>query len=236
MHSSQTHIVAAAMAAMIASGRVAVPAQTTSEPPATRSSVLDAARDALASQSTPPTRSKMEQDWNLGTHNQYVLAKIFGGWKGIRIGGGDFPAGAGMKFGVGFDKGLTTADPDLAVPNRVDLALRGAYSTRGYARVSGAVNARSLGGAPIDVNVFGQFYEFPQEDYFGPGMDSLEDNRTHLDAVESGGAVHRKLGQAGFRRWRFVSQSTCRTRNGQSVCVRRGGLQPGNNAGARHEY
>jgi hypothetical protein len=193
MHSSQTHIVAAAMAAMIALLASPVPAQTTSEPSATRSSVLDAARDALASQSAPPTRSKMEQGlyWY---DNQYVLAKIFGGWKGIRIGGGDFPAGAGMKFGVGFDKGLTTADPDLAVPNRVDLALRGAYSTRGYARVSGGVDARNLGGARIDVNVFGQFYEFPQEDYFGPGMDSLEDNRTNflLDAIESGGAVHWK--------------------------------------------
>jgi hypothetical protein len=130
MHSSHTYLVAAGMAAMIALLASPTPAQTTSTPSATRSSVLDAARDALASQTAPPTRSKIEQGlyWY---DNQYVLAKIFGGWKGIRIGGGDFPAGAGMKFGVGFDKGLTTADPDLAVPNRVDLALAGRTALEG---------------------------------------------------------------------------------------------------------
>jgi hypothetical protein len=191
MHNLQIHLTRAALAALIALLASPVPAQTTSEPSPTRSSVLDAARDELTSQSTPPTRSKIEQGlyWY---DNQYVLAKVSGGWKGIHIGGGDFPAGAGMKFGAAYDKGLTTSDPDPGVANRIDLALRGAYSTRGYTRVSGAVNARNLGGAPIDVNVFGQFYEFPQEDYFGLGIDSLEDNRTNflLDAIESGGAVH----------------------------------------------
>jgi len=170
-----------------------VPAQTTSEPSPTRSSVLDAARDELTSQSTPPSRSKVDRAlyWY---DNQYVLEKIFAGWKGIRLGGGDFPAGAGMKFGVAYDKGLTTAIPDPTLPNRLDLTLRGAYSTRGYARVSAAMAARNLGGKPIDVNGFGQVYEFPQEDYFGQGMDSLEANRTNflLDATETGGAVHWK--------------------------------------------
>jgi outer membrane protein assembly factor BamA len=170
-----------------------VPAQTLSEPSSTRTSILDAARDAQASQSTPPTRSKVERGlyWY---DNQYVLEKIFAGWKGIRLGGGDFPAGAGMKFGVAYDKGLTSALPDPALPNRLDLTLRGAYSTRGYARVSADVTARNLAGKPIDVNGFGQVYEFPQEDYFGQGMDSLENNRTNflLDAIESGAAVRWK--------------------------------------------
>jgi hypothetical protein len=193
MHNFQTHLTIAALAVMIALLASPALAQTTSEPSPTRSSVLDAARDELSNQSTPPSRSKVERAlyWY---DNQYVLAKVFGGWKGIRVGGGDFPAGAGMKFGVGYDKGLTTSIPDPAFPNRIDLTLRGAYSTRGYARVSAAVNARHIGGQPIDVNAFGQVYEFPQEDYFGQGMDSLEDNRTNflLDAIETGGTVHWK--------------------------------------------
>src|SRR5262245_8434952 len=191
MHNSQRHLLTVAVAAMIALLATPVPAQTTSESSGTRTSVLDAARDAQTSQSAPPTRSKVERAlyWY---DNQYMLEKIFAGWKGIRLGGGDFPAGAGMKFGVAYDKGLTTAIPDPTLPNRVDLSLRGAYSTRGYARVSAAVNARNLGGKPIDVNAFGQVYEFPQEDYFGQGIDSLEANRTNflLDATETGGAVH----------------------------------------------
>jgi hypothetical protein len=41
-----------------------------------------------------------------------------------------------MKFGVAFDKPLTKADPDPTAPNKVAFVARGAYSTRGYARVS----------------------------------------------------------------------------------------------------
>ena len=58
--------------------------------------------------------------------------------------------------------------------------------------MSAGIDALNLGGRALDVNAFGQYYEFPQEDYFGVGMDSLESNRTNylLDVVETGGAVH----------------------------------------------
>jgi outer membrane protein assembly factor BamA len=152
---------------------------------------MEQIRDTLATQSVRPQRSTIERGlyWY---DNQYLLAKLSAGWKGIRIGGGDFPAGAGMKFGVAFDKTLTSADADPEFPNQVGLTARGAYSTRGYARVSAGVNARNLGGEPIDIGVFGQYTEFPQEDYFGVGMDSLESARTNylLDTVETGGTVH----------------------------------------------
>ena len=97
-----------------------------------------------------------------------------------------------MKFGVAFDRPLAKADADPTAPNQVALVARGAYSTRGYARVRGGIDALNLGGRAIDVNAFGQYYEFPQEDYFGVGMGSLESNRTNylLDAIETGGAVH----------------------------------------------
>ena len=89
---------------------------------------------------------------------------------------------------------MTSADADPRIPNRVDVTARGAYSTSGYARLSVGVNARNLGGSHVEVGVSGQFYEFPQEDFFGLGMDSLESNRTNylLDAVESGVAVRWK--------------------------------------------
>jgi hypothetical protein len=189
----QTSVFRPAVACMIVLLASPVLAQAPTEPPSTRASVLDAARNALTSQSAPPERSKIDKalSWY---DNQYVLEKIFGGWKGIRIGGGDFPAGAGMKFGAAYDKALTSRDSDPTLPNRLDLMLRGAYSTRGYARVNGGVNARNLGGKPIDINAFGQYYEFPQEDYFGQGMDSLESDRTNylLDAIETGASVHWK--------------------------------------------
>src|SRR4030095_14857002 len=95
----QTFVFRPAVAGMIVLLSSPVLAQAPTEPPPTRTSVLDAARGALTSQSMPPERSKVDKalSWY---DNQYVLEKIFGGWKGIRIGGGDFPAGAGMKFGA----------------------------------------------------------------------------------------------------------------------------------------
>jgi hypothetical protein len=160
---------------------------------------MEQARETLAGDTTAPQRSAVERGlyWY---DNQYLLAKVFGGWKGIRIGGGDFPAGAGMKFGVAYDKPLTKADPDPTTPNQIAFAARGAYSTRGYTRVRGGVDARNLGGRFIDANAFGQFFEFPQEDYFGIGMDSVESNRTNylLEAVETGGAVHWRPSRLDF--------------------------------------
>jgi hypothetical protein len=162
----------------------------TGQEPPNRAAVLDAAREERVAQSSPPERSSTERGlyWY---DNQYVLAKLFGGWKGIHLAGGDFPAGAGMKFGVGFDKALTSDDADPNLPNRADITARAAYSTRGYMRVSAGLNLRNLGGAPIDVNVLGQYYEFPQEDFFGIGPDSLDSNRTNylLDSAEAGAAV-----------------------------------------------
>jgi hypothetical protein len=193
MSSIRFVITASVVTAILSGGLAATPAlaQSSSDQPQTREAVLGGARNVLTTQSAPPTRSTVERGlyWY---DNQYVLAKFFGGWKGFRVGGGDFPAGAGMKFGVAFDRPLTKADPDPTAPNKVGFVARGAYSTRGYARLRGGLDARNLGGRAIDVNAFGQYYEFPQEDYFGTGMASLESDRTNylLDAIETGGAVH----------------------------------------------
>jgi Omp85 superfamily domain len=193
MSSIRFVITTSATAAILSGGLAAPPAlaQSSSDQAQTREAVLGVARTELATQSAPPTRSTVERGlyWY---DNQYVLAKIFGGWKGFRIGGGDFPAGAGMKFGVAYDRPLTKADPDPTAPNRVALVARGAYSTRGYVRARAGIEAGNLGGRAIDVSAFGQYYEFPQEDYFGTGMGSLESDRTNylLDVIETGGAVH----------------------------------------------
>jgi hypothetical protein len=199
MHDFQTRVFRPAVAVVIVSLASPLMAQAPSQPSSTRAGVLDQAREALAGQSVPPGRSTIERGlyWY---DNQHLLAKISGGWKGFRIGGGDFPAGAGMKFGVAFDRPLAKVDPDPTAPNRVALVARGAYSTRGYVRARAGIDAGNLGGRAIDVSAFGQYYEFPQQDYFGPGMGSLESNRTNylLDAIETGGAVHWRPSKLDF--------------------------------------
>ena len=198
MHPVQLSIFKTALAAIFMLSAAPVLAQTPDEP-ASRASVLDKARESRATESAEPQRSAVARglSWY---DNQYRFAKRFGGWKGIRLAGGDFPAGAGLKFGVGYDKALTSADPDPLLTNRVDLTALGAYSTRGYARLSAGVNARNLGGSRIDLAVSGQYYEFPQEEFFGLGMDSLESNRTNylLDGIESGVGVRWKPSRFEF--------------------------------------
>ena len=189
MRNIHTRFFTPAIAVMIVSLAAPLMAQAPSEP-STRASVLDQAREALADQAAPPRRSMIERGlyWY---DNQYALTKFLAGWKGFRIGGGDFPGGAGMKFGVAFDKTLAAADPDPSLPNRVTFAGRGAYSTRGYARVSAGIDAVNIGGHPIDINAFGRYYKFPQEDYFGSGMDSTESDRTNylIESAETGASV-----------------------------------------------
>jgi len=190
-HSRVTTIIGTLMALTIVGPPAVARAQAPAVQPSTRATVLLEARQAEAQLVMAPKRSSLEQ-WLYWFDNQYVLTKILAGWKGIHIAGGDFPAGAGIKFGVGFDKGLTSSDGDPTLRNRLDLTARAAYSTRGYSRARAGLAARNLGGLPIDVEGFGQVYEFPQEDFFGFGRDSVKTDRTNylLDAVEAGGAVH----------------------------------------------
>ena len=143
----------------------------------TRAAVLAAARDQKGLEVRPVQRSLMERGlyWY---DNQYLLSKISSSWKGFHIGGGGFPAGAGMKFGVGYDHAIGSDDnPDRA--NRFDLSGVAAYSTRGYQRAGGSLTMRHVAGSKVDARVWGQRFEFPQEDLFGIGQDSQQGDRTN---------------------------------------------------------
>ena len=83
----------------------ALAAQDQPAVPSQRAAMLAAARDEKAAEAAAPERPAVEKAlyWY---DNQYLFAKIFGGWNGIHLAGGDFPAGAGMKFGVGYTRGM----------------------------------------------------------------------------------------------------------------------------------
>ena len=116
--------VVATMLALVASPVLA----QAPEEESTRAGLMDQARDTLATQSVAPQRSVVERalSWY---DNQYLFAKLFGQWNGVHLAGGDFPAGAGFTFGIGYDKALTSADPDPLLPNRVDITAGVASST-----------------------------------------------------------------------------------------------------------
>src|SRR5687768_13098954 len=83
----------------------ATPSGTPAADSLTRAALLAAARDQKGIEREPVKRSTVEKGlyWY---DNQYLLPKVFGKWKGIHIGGGGFPAGAGMKFGVAYDHAI----------------------------------------------------------------------------------------------------------------------------------
>jgi hypothetical protein len=168
-------------AAAAATAEAAAPAATPSGTPAsdglTRSSLLAATRDQKALEAEPMKRGNVEKGlyWY---DNQYLLPKIFGKWKGVHMGGGSFPAGAGTKFGVAYDHAIGSGEnPDRA--NRFDVNGVAARSTRGYQRYGGGVTMRHVGGSAIDARVWSQKFDFPQEDLFGIGQQSSRDGRTN---------------------------------------------------------
>ena len=212
-------------------------AQTTSEG-GTRQSLLDDARRQLESESTPPTRSRVERFlyWYDETD---VLGRVFSGkiGSGFHLASGGFPAGAGMTAAVGYDRTFPRhGDEDLKA-NRLHVSGLGAYSRRGYQRTSGGVSVHDVGGAPIEINGFGQYYEYPQEDFFGFGTDSSEDTRSNylLKAIEAGGAVHWRPSKfafsAGAAFWRPGNSIGQKTPVYPSV---EAGVRP--DAGARSRY
>lgn len=141
-----------------------------------RTVVLAAEREAKSTTLTPPERSFLERKlyWY---DNQHVLDRVFGGWHGIHFAGGAFPAGAGTAFGVGLDRTLGRAS-DLR-SNQIDISARAALSTRDYTRVAGSFALRRIAGIPLDVVVGADQHDFPEEDFFGFGIDSREADRTN---------------------------------------------------------
>ena len=147
--------------------------------PTTRTSLLAEERDKKATETAPPERTTIERglSWY---DDQDLLTNLLSGWKGIHFASGNFPAGAGTGIGVGFTRG-----------ERIQFDAAAAYTSRGYRRVSAALNLKNVGEKPIEFQLRAQKYELPEEDFFGFGTASLEENRTSylLDGFEAGSAV-----------------------------------------------
>jgi hypothetical protein len=162
---------------------------------ASRAALLAAEREKKATETSLPQRSKVERALLWYDDNWYGIPFVFQSWHGLHLADSRFPAGAGVKVAVGFTHDLgrirPAADPDR--PNRVEIDALGAYSTRDYSRGEVDINIYHLGGAPLSVRVGAQHYEFPQQDFFGFGQQSVEDNRTNylLRSTEAGAAVQR---------------------------------------------
>lgn len=157
-----------------------------------RADLLEGARRAKTDRLETPTRSSVERGLRRFRDATDFMGNLQGGWKGFHFATGDFPAGAGFAYGLGFTDlavGSAYAEPDL--PNRIDVRALAVSSNAGYRQVGGTLTFHRLGGGPFGAAVRGQYYEFPQEDFFGLGPQSQEQNRTSflVESTEVGADV-----------------------------------------------
>ncbi len=128
------------------------------------------------------------------------LENITRSWKGFRFAPGDFPAGAGFVYGVGYTPlGPDAFAADAEWPNRADIDLVASYSTRQYYQVGFDLTLRDLGGVPLNLAFQVKANELPQEDFFGFGPASREEDRTNylMRSLEVGAELQLRP----FKRW-----------------------------------
>ncbi|GMR23168.1 MAG: hypothetical protein BMS9Abin37_1575 [Acidobacteriota bacterium] len=170
--------VAVALSGGVAKAQTQTP-ESIEEPPVSRAGLLRAERKARVAEIKPPERTSLEKGLEHYDAGMLLLGTVQSGWHGVRLAGGEFPAGAGFNFGVGYRDlavGSVYQDPDM--PNRVDVDLVAATSTRSYHELSANVAFRNVGGSIFNFRARGKWYEFPEEDFFGLGGDAVEENRS----------------------------------------------------------
>ncbi len=104
----------------------------------TRTELLEGSRRAKADTVETPTRSSIERGLRRFRDATDFVGNLRDGWKGFHFATGDFPAGAGFAYGLGFTDlavGSPYAEPDL--PNRVEVRAMAASSNVGYRQVGG---------------------------------------------------------------------------------------------------
>ena len=147
-------------------------------------------REARADRLRPPERRTVEKGMVLLEKGMHRLNGVRRGNGGFHLASGYFPAGAGFSPGVGFTRrGLGTVgrlDPDQ--PNRIDLNVVAAYSTREYYELRSEVKYLNIAGSVLNASFRGRYFEFPEEDFFGIGEGRPEQDRTSylLRSLEGG--------------------------------------------------
>src|SRR5688572_856078 len=144
--------------------------------PATRAELLEEIRQQKAKSLQPAKPKGMEQALlYIEKHRILDRLSIADGWY-PRIGG--LTTGGGFAGGIGYRKHL--------FEDQLFLNTSMAISTKAYKEVIADVSLPSLFGGWLEIGGGGNWRDFPQEDFFGIGGDSLAANRTNY-ALESTG-------------------------------------------------
>ena len=147
----------------------------------TRATLLRAERQAKVERATPPQRVSIEKGLRTFEKAFGRFNRVKRGKGGFHFAGGDFPAGSGFGFGLGYTRRglLVEGYPEPDRPNRVDVDIVAAYSTREYYELSSEIKYLNIGGSLVNMAFRGRYLEFPEEEFFGIGPESARKDRTN---------------------------------------------------------
>ena len=141
---------------------------------------MRAERQAKVERATPPQRESIEKGLRTFEKAFGRFNRVKRGKGGFHFAGGDFPAGSGFGFGLGYTRRglLVEGYPDPDRPNRVDVDVVAAYSTREYYELSSEIKYLNIGGSIVNMAFRGRYLEYPEEEFFGLGSESAREDRS----------------------------------------------------------
>lgn len=157
----------------------------------TRASLLESEREARSENLTSPERTRIEEGLAFIEKASQRFNRVRGDESGLHYYSGDFPAGSGFGFGLGYTHNGKWVEgyPEPDRPNRLDYSLKAAYSTRSYYEFASDVKLLNIGGSILNAGLRGLYHEDPQEDFFGLGYESRRKDRSNylFRSLEGGG-------------------------------------------------
>lgn len=168
-----------------------VPAAKPQEAAVTRAALARQLRLAKSADLHPRQRSGLESTLNT-VETDFVLPRIFQGWHGVGLAAGEFPAGAGFGLGLGFrDAAVGSLYPRDDLPDRVDISMHAAKTTRGYTDLRAEFGLLNVGGSRLGFRLRAAYFEWKQMPFFGRGQNSRKDLESNFrfDSGEVGGEV-----------------------------------------------
>jgi hypothetical protein len=148
--------------------------------PATRAEELRRAREEKSKELAEPEPSLFERAL-LDLENGRLFERLLGPPQGLYPRIGNVTAGSGIAFGPGYAR-------IGAFGSHVDYGVSALGSFKKYWVVDGRFALPRLAGERVSINVHARRYDFPEEDFFGIGPDSLRENHVtyRLQGAEGG--------------------------------------------------
>ena len=147
---------------------ICTPALVAAQEPQTRAEALEAEREQKSKSLEPPQTNRVEQ-LLLQLENRRTFERLLNPAEGLYPKLGNITSGSGFSFGPGYRR-------PLLFGGHVDFSAFAAASFAKYWMIEGRLLMPRLADGRLFVDVHARRSDFPEEDFFGLGPDSLREN------------------------------------------------------------